>query len=242
MARRFQIPDHNGNHCHQNYAFTHLRQDLGILAEASITSQPTDLRSTTPRFGRRSNPVTPSPLLMISNQGRRDGPLTRLHDALRPRVREVADHHADASAARLDRRSVQTPEVGGIKGFDAGQQGQGRERHLLVETWGLVIAVGVLRRGFRTTTGRTRSAPRSKDGVPGCRWWGRGDLREAPLEEGGPDQGDRILSQVLNRAFSRYSPLAAHFNRLVSIPRRQLVSRFRSPRANRRITLRFAGA
>ncbi len=55
-------------------------------------------------------------------------------------------------------------------------------------------------------------------------------------------QGNRILSQVLNRAFSRYSSLAAHFNRLVSIPRRQLVSRFRSPKANRRMTLRFAGA
>src|SRR5512135_2429606 len=55
-------------------------------------------------------------------------------------------------------------------------------------------------------------------------------------------QGNRILSQVLNRAFSRYSSLAAHFSRLVSIPRRQLVSRFRSPKANRRITLRLAGA
>src|SRR5512142_395960 len=50
------------------------------------------------------------------------------------------------------------------------------------------------------------------------------------------------ISQVLNRAFSRYSSLAAHFNRLVSIPRRQLVSRFRSPKANRRMTLRLAGA
>ena len=38
----------------------------------------------------------------------------------------------------------------------------------------------------------------------------------------GPCRGNRILSQVLNRAFSRYSSLAAHFSRLVSIPRRQL--------------------
>jgi hypothetical protein len=55
-------------------------------------------------------------------------------------------------------------------------------------------------------------------------------------------QGYRILSTELNRAFSRYSSLAAHFSRLVSIPRLQLVSRLSRPRANRRITLRFAGA
>jgi SRSO17 transposase len=55
-------------------------------------------------------------------------------------------------------------------------------------------------------------------------------------------QGYRILSTELNRAFSRYSSLAAHFSRLVSIPRLQLVSRLSNPRANRRITLRFAGA
>ena len=69
------------------------------------------------------------------------------------------------------------------------------------------------------------------------------DLPEflAWLDEG-PEQGHRILSQHLNRTFSRYSSLAAHFIRLISIPFRQLVSRFSSPRANRRITLRLAGA
>jgi hypothetical protein len=67
--------------------------------------------------------------------------------------------------------------------------------------------------------------------------WGnrRGESRFLP-------QGHRILFHVLNRAFSRYSSLAAHFRRLVSMPRRQLVSRLSNPRANRRITLRFAGA
>jgi len=58
----------------------------------------------------------------------------------------------------------------------------------------------------------------------------------------GNRQGYRILFAVQNRAFSRYSSLAAHFSRLVSIPRRHSVSRFKSPSANRRITLRFAGA
>ena len=74
------------------------------------------------------------------------------------------------------------------------------------------------------------------------------EILEIQLEQGfgfsgwGADQGNRILSQVLNSTFSLYLSLAAHLSRLVSIPRRQLVSRFSSPRANRRITLRFAGA
>jgi SRSO17 transposase len=55
-------------------------------------------------------------------------------------------------------------------------------------------------------------------------------------------QGNGILSHVLNKTFSRYSSLKAHFSRLVSIPRRHSVSRFSNPRANRRITLRFAAA
>ena len=55
-------------------------------------------------------------------------------------------------------------------------------------------------------------------------------------------QGNGILSHVLNRTFSRYSSLKAHFSRLVSIPRRHSVSRFSNPRTNRRITLTFAAA
>jgi hypothetical protein len=63
-----------------------------------------------------------------------------------------------------------------------------------------------------------------------------------PSPAGPAMQGKRILSHALNRAFSLYSSLAAHFSRLVSMPRRLLVSRLSSPSANRRITLRLAGA
>src|SRR5262245_45561882 len=59
---------------------------------------------------------------------------------------------------------------------------------------------------------------------------------------GQASQGNGILSQALNRTFSRYSSLKAHFSRLVSIPRRHSVSRFSDPSTNRRITLMFAAA
>jgi putative transposase len=74
---------------------------------------------------------------------RRDGTIARIHEALRPRVRGASEHEPEPSAARLDSQSVQTTEIGGITGLDAGKKVKGRKRHLLVDTLGLLIAVVV---------------------------------------------------------------------------------------------------
>lgn len=65
-----------------------------------------------------------------------------IHDSLRNTIRRAAGKSIQPSAAALDSQSVKTAE-GGPKGFDAGKQINGRKRHVLVDTLGLLLAVCV---------------------------------------------------------------------------------------------------
>jgi putative transposase len=68
----------------------------------------------------------------------------KLNDELRNKVREEEGREADPSAAIIDSQSVKTTEQGGEKGYDAGKKVNGRKRHILVDTIGLLIVVKVL--------------------------------------------------------------------------------------------------
>ena len=58
-------------------------------------------------------------------------------------MRRRTGKHKHATAGCLDSQSVKTVSGRGVRGFDAGKKVNGRKRHLLVDTLGLLLAVVV---------------------------------------------------------------------------------------------------
>ena len=73
---------------------------------------------------------------------RRDGTLLKVHDLLRTKVRRGAGRRPHPSAAILEASVGQDGQKGGPRrGYDAVKKVNGRKRHLLVDTLGLILAV-----------------------------------------------------------------------------------------------------
>jgi len=74
---------------------------------------------------------------------RRAGAWEGIHRVLRERVRRAVGRESTPSAAIIDRQSVKTTEQGGPHGYDGGKKVNGRKRHILVDTLGLLLKVVV---------------------------------------------------------------------------------------------------
>src|SRR5438552_19059225 len=82
-------------------------------------------------------------------QWRDDGTWAKIVKALRERTRVAAGREPTPSAACIDSQSVKTTEIGGpARGYDGGKKINGRKRHLLVDTLGLLIAVLIISAGL----------------------------------------------------------------------------------------------
>lgn len=75
----------------------------------------------------------------------RDGTLTRMHDSLREQVRTAEGRNTTPTAAIMDSQSVRAAETVAkpSRGYDAGKKVNGRKRHIVVDTTGLLLIVMV---------------------------------------------------------------------------------------------------
>lgn len=76
---------------------------------------------------------------------RNKGWTRELHDRLRERVRETAGRDREPTAGIIDAQSVKGAAYlpAASRGFDGGKKMNGRNRHILVDTLGLLLAVTV---------------------------------------------------------------------------------------------------
>ena len=72
---------------------------------------------------------------------RRDGTLDRIHDLLRRKVRAIEKPYHPRTSASVDSQSVDTTCGGEQRGRDNAKNVDGRKRHIVVDSMGLLLAV-----------------------------------------------------------------------------------------------------
>jgi putative transposase len=75
------------------------------------------------------------------NQWRHDGTLDTIHDLLRTKVRTQEKPYAPRTTASVDSQSVDTTSGGEQRGRDNAKNVDGRKRHIVVDSMGLLLAV-----------------------------------------------------------------------------------------------------
>jgi transposase len=97
-----------------------------------------------------------------------DGTTDRIHDALRDRVRDAQGRDPMASAGIMDAQSVKGADTvgAGSRGYDAGKKINGRKRHVVTDTLGLLVVVLVTTAGLQDRDGGRLVLDRARMRMP----------------------------------------------------------------------------
>jgi transposase len=97
-----------------------------------------------------------------------DGTVTRVHDRLRDAVRDAEGRDPMASAGIVDAQSVKAADTVSrtSRGYDAGKKVNGRKRHIVVDTLGLLIVVMVTAAAVQDRDGGRGALDRAKMAMP----------------------------------------------------------------------------
>jgi len=99
---------------------------------------------------------------------REQGVVERMHDRLRDEARDAAGRDPMASAGIVDAQSVKGAATVGTsaRGYDAGKKVNGRKRHIVVDTTGLLLVVMVTAASVQDRDGGRRVLEKAKMAMP----------------------------------------------------------------------------
>ncbi|MEW2219368.1 IS5 family transposase [Streptomyces sp. NPDC006990] len=100
-----------------------------------------------------------------------DGTATRLHDALRRKVRTREGREPEPSAGLLDSQSVQNTDTvpTSTSGYDAGKRTRGRKRFIVTDTLGLLLVILVTSASLQDRNGGRRALLHTHHDAPATR-------------------------------------------------------------------------
>jgi putative transposase len=84
---------------------------------------------------------------------KKDGTWQKILDTLRRQVRTEAGREPEPQKAAIDSQTVKGSEAGGARGYDGGKKINGRKRHIIVDTMGLLLVVLVTSANIDDGTG-----------------------------------------------------------------------------------------